>query len=138
MTKQEFEARIDGAVSFAEYELINHVYTFHPMIRDVGGKDQIVQLYKLGGMLLMQNMYSYVLECEDCERSLTNAEGRLQELAEMLEGCNDRIFVVQEALETYEEERRKIEKEIHKVYDEANMLRRRFHQLVSGDERAAS
>lgn len=124
MNKQEFESRIGAQVSPEAFEIINHVYTFHPLIRDVGGKDQIAQLYKLGGMLLMRNMYSYVLECEEAERRLTNAEGRIAELQEMLAECDERIAAAKD-------EQRRIEAELRKAGDEANKLRRNFNKLVS-------
>ena len=122
MNKQEFESRIGAKVTQEAFEIINHVYTFHPLIRDVGGKDQIAELYRLGGMLLMRNMYRYVLECEDTERNLTNAEGRLIELQEKLAEC--------------EEEHRRIEAEIRNVGAEADMLRRKFDQLVTGTQKS--
>lgn len=124
MNKQEFESRIGATVSQKQFEIINHVYTFHPLIRDVGGKEQIAQLYKLGGMLLMRNMYSYVLKCEETERRLTNAEGRIAELQEKLAGCDDRIAAAKD-------EQRRIEEELRKAGNEANTLRRRFNELVT-------
>lgn len=140
MNKQEFETRIDRKVTPEQFEIINHVYAFHPLIHDVGGKDQIAQLFKLGGMILMQNMYTYVLECEYTEWCISNAEGRIAELQEMLAGCEDRIKTVVEALETYEDEHRRIEEEIQRVGSEAAMLRRKFNQLVTlgTEERMAS
>lgn len=47
MMKEEFESRLGGPVSDAEYRDIEYVYQFYPTIDT---KDQIVDLYKIGGM----------------------------------------------------------------------------------------
>lgn len=57
MMQHEFESRILGTVSPDDWEVIEHVYMWHPSIDDVKGKDQIAQLYLLGGMGLIQDMY---------------------------------------------------------------------------------
>lgn len=56
MTKQEFEERIDGTVSEKNYSIIEKVYTFHPAISNTEGKDQIAQIYKIGGMSIIRDM----------------------------------------------------------------------------------
>ena len=52
MQKQEFEERIEGTVSDEDYKLIEFVYQFHPVIRNVSGKDEVAELYKSFGMAL--------------------------------------------------------------------------------------
>lgn len=56
MMKHEFEERIKGTVSFEDYEIIELVYTFHPAIKNVEGKDQIAKLYKSFGMDFIKAM----------------------------------------------------------------------------------
>ena len=56
MNKQEFENRIGGFISIEQYRDIEFVYTWHPSVHDVNGKDVIAQLYKLGGMRLIKDM----------------------------------------------------------------------------------
>lgn len=56
MTKQEFEERIGGTVSDENYSIIEKVYTFHPSISQTDGKDQIAQIYKIGGMVIILDM----------------------------------------------------------------------------------
>lgn len=53
MQKHEFEERIESAVSDEDYKLIEFVYQFHPVIRNVSGKDEVAELYKSFGMALL-------------------------------------------------------------------------------------
>lgn len=56
MNKNEFEQRIGKTVNPSEYEIIEKVYTWHPAINDVSGKDQIADLYKNFGMSVIRGM----------------------------------------------------------------------------------
>lgn len=56
MMKEEFEKRIGKTVSTDEYRKFEYVYMFHPLLEDVGGKDQIASLYLIGGMRLINDM----------------------------------------------------------------------------------
>lgn len=69
MTKQEFETGINGTVSDRDYAAIEKVYMFHPAISDTEGKDQIAQLYKIGGMLIIRDMVNTaeLVEAVDAE-----------------------------------------------------------------------
>ena len=46
MTKQEFQKRIGAEISQKDYSIVEHVYTWHPSISEVEGKEQIAELYK--------------------------------------------------------------------------------------------
>lgn len=46
MTKQEFQKRIGAEISQKDYSIVEHVYTWHPSISEVKGKEQIAELYK--------------------------------------------------------------------------------------------
>lgn len=84
MMKHEFEDRIKATVSVEDYEVIEKVYTFHPIIDETDGKDHIAKLYKLGGMALINDMvpraqeaqkledeiFHYRREIEDAQRNL--------------------------------------------------------------------
>lgn len=50
MQKHEFEERIESTVSDEDYKLIEFVYQFHPVIRNVSGKDEVAELYKSFGI----------------------------------------------------------------------------------------
>lgn len=54
MQKHEFEERIESTVSDEDYKLIEFVYQFHPVIRNVSGKDEVAELYKSFGMALLE------------------------------------------------------------------------------------
>ena len=56
MMKEEFEKLIGKTINQSDYELIDFVYTFHPSIKDVGGKDQIAHLYQDYGMRIIKDM----------------------------------------------------------------------------------
>lgn len=64
MTKQEFESRIDAEVTPEQYAVVEHVYIWHPSIPNVGGKDILAQIYKLGGMSLIEDMDARCRELE--------------------------------------------------------------------------
>ena len=44
-------------ISADDYARVEYVYTFHPSIPNVGGKDTIAYLYAFGGMLVVNDMY---------------------------------------------------------------------------------
>jgi hypothetical protein len=56
MMREEFEERIKARINQDDWEVINEVYTFHPSIKDVGGKDQIAKLYREFGMDFIRAM----------------------------------------------------------------------------------
>ena len=56
MTKQEFEQRINSTVCESDYDIIEYVYNFHPSIDEVHGKDDIANIYKIGGMRIIRDM----------------------------------------------------------------------------------
>ena len=56
MSPQEFNELVGKEVSDREMNIIQTVYTFHPAIKDVGGKRQIAKLYLEFGMTVIQDM----------------------------------------------------------------------------------
>ena len=58
MMQSEFEEMLGEKVSASDYAIIDFVYTWHPTISNTRGKQQIVSLYKSGGMDLMKNLLS--------------------------------------------------------------------------------
>lgn len=52
MTKQEFQKRIGAEISQKDYSIVEHVYTWHPSISEVEGKEQMSCILEL---LLMMN-----------------------------------------------------------------------------------
>ncbi len=56
MMKSEFEERIGKQVKDGEYPIIEFVYTWHPSIDNVKGKDQIAKIYTDFGMKFIRGM----------------------------------------------------------------------------------
>ena len=81
MMKHEFEERVGGEISDRNYKIIETVYTWHPAINEVGGKDQIATLYETGGMPLIKSM-------------LEAANIMMEQARRRLEKINSRIKVV--------------------------------------------
>ena len=73
MMKNEFEELLGETVSTADYDIVEFVYTWHPSISETDGKQQIVNLYKNGGMLVIKGMVeaaTYAKELDDERREL--------------------------------------------------------------------
>ncbi len=68
MMKAEFEGILGKEVTVEEYEVIEEVYNFHPAISETEGKEEIVALYRLGGMGLMREMQPAAWKMENLER----------------------------------------------------------------------
>jgi hypothetical protein len=49
MMQHEFEARIEGALSPAEWDVISRIYAFSPELPDVGGKDTLARIFRERG-----------------------------------------------------------------------------------------
>lgn len=56
MTPREFNKLVGKEVPDWEMNIIQTVYTFHPAINNVGGKDQIAKLYLEYGMSVITDM----------------------------------------------------------------------------------
>lgn len=67
MMKEEFEAVANTTVSAEDYAKIEYVYTFHPLIPEVGGKKKIADIYNLGGMMLIRDMMETARKAERLE-----------------------------------------------------------------------
>lgn len=61
MTRQEFfdklPAHMEKQISDNDYKIIEFVYTHHPSIDDITGKDQIAYLVSNFGMRIILDMY---------------------------------------------------------------------------------
>lgn len=95
MMKHEFEERINAEISDQDYKTVELVYTWHTAIPNVGGKDMIAQLYKIGGMAVINDMAkSASVRCanimrmervvQDVKEEMRSVEEKMEELdAEM-------------------------------------------------------
>ena len=84
MQKAEFEERIEGQVSDEDYKLIEFVYQFHPVIRNVSGKDEVAELYKSFGMALFRDMEPIAKKTKEVEEQMTSCRLEIKTLTELL------------------------------------------------------
>lgn len=82
MTKQEFEVRLTGekTVTNEQYKVIEYVYTYHPAISNISGKDQIAILYDMFGMTVIKDMYPRAHRAEELEKEIEEARTKLDNL----------------------------------------------------------
>lgn len=74
MNIQEFEKRVNEAITDSDWEIIQKVYTWHPAISDTNGKDEIASIWKIGGMPLIKGM----VEVADLTMKLDEEERRIK------------------------------------------------------------
>lgn len=89
MTREEFEnscikikPQDNKHPTEAEYKLIEYVYTFHPAISEVEGKEQIATLYLDFGMSLIRDMKPRAELMEKKEKELRAAREVLRRVQE--------------------------------------------------------
>ena len=80
MTKQEFEKIIGEEISQEDYSIVDHVYTWHPSISNVEGKDEIADLYKKFGMPIIKNMTEVANYMESLDKELRQARRVIEEI----------------------------------------------------------
>ena len=79
MNKQEFMSRVNKwnpevkEPTAIEYENIEYVYTWHPSIDSVKGKDQIAYLYVNFGMRVIYDMITTAHLAEEAEAEMNKA-----------------------------------------------------------------
>lgn len=95
MNKQEFEEKLGRPVSGVDYEIIEYVYQWHPAIRAVGGKDQIVAIYNAGGMTVIRSM-------QETARIAMNLDKEKRELRQRMDKLEEREKWVMSGNITYE------------------------------------
>lgn len=85
MMKHEFEERVGCEISDQNYEIIETVYTWHPAINEVVGKDQIATLYETGGMPLIKSMLEAANIMMDLDKERQQARRRLEKINNRIE-----------------------------------------------------
>lgn len=96
MMQHEFEDRIGAELTPEEYKIVERVYTWHPAIPNVGGKDKLAEIYKLGGMELIEDMDIRAIHLEAeyesiCDKLHENIEQKriiLDRMAELQKQLN--------------------------------------------------
>ena len=96
MMKHEFEERIGAELTPEQYEIVERVYTWHPAIPNVGGKDKLAELYRLGGMPLIEDMdnrayareYEYNSICDRLREVVSQKSILLDRMADLQKELN--------------------------------------------------
>ena len=77
MMKSEFESLLGRQIPQSEYDIIEKVYTFHPL---VGSKQDSVDLYNKFGMVFFQDSLARANAIADLEPKILKARHDLDEL----------------------------------------------------------
>lgn len=85
MIKKEFEDMIGQIVSDRDYEIINKVYQFHPMVNEVSGKEEVAELYKSFGLAIFYDLLPRAERNCDLEKQLRFAQARVRHLEQEME-----------------------------------------------------
>ena len=87
MMKSEFEKRLPEGytVTNEDYSKIEYVYTWHPCIDPVKGKDQIVYLYVTFGMRIIHDMMESASEAESLNNDLRELLYKQEELKQRMD-----------------------------------------------------
>lgn len=82
MDKQEFLNRIKSKniPTDKQYKDIEYVYTWHPSIDEVNGKDQIAKLWDIGGIRIIMDMKPTAEKEQLLEHQIALAEAQVQKL----------------------------------------------------------
>lgn len=115
MNKQEFEERLGRPVSEADYEIIEYVYTWHPVIGGAGGENQLIAIYNAGGMALIRNMQETARMAMNLDKERRELQRRMDKLKEReqwvisgnitYELCREeanRVWALSDSLKDYE------------------------------------
>jgi hypothetical protein len=89
MTYEEFCELVPNCkpIDRSEYSnIVEVVYSFHPLIDDVGGKLQIAKFYNLGGMRLMRDMLPTAIKARDIQNKIDNTKSEISRLKDNLSG----------------------------------------------------
>lgn len=81
MTKIEFE-NSGATISDSDFEVLNFVYTFHPAISEVKGKEQIAHLYATLGMRVILDMVNTATQAKEIEEKIRFHKNELEKLKE--------------------------------------------------------
>lgn len=85
MTKKEFEELAGISVSENDYSVIEMVYTWHPVISNVSGKEEVAELYKSFGMTIFYDMVTRAERAFDLDKLLREAKGKVASIKQEIE-----------------------------------------------------
>ena len=94
MMKSEFVSKVNelgGQITFEslssdDYEIIEHVYMFHPSIPEVNGKEAIARIWMLpGGMRIIRDMLETANAAEKIENEMLSARREMAAIQKKLD-----------------------------------------------------
>lgn len=89
MEKRKFEQMVNTSISNENYNIINTVSQFHPVISD---NEEVVELYKNFGMLIFFDMFPRAEMCRKVEEQYRHEKEQVKRLEETrVEIYNDKI-----------------------------------------------
>ena len=80
MMKAEFEKFYNAEVSAEIYAEIEYVYNFHPAIPDVGGKQKIADIFRVGGIGVIRSMRPVAEMAEKAEKEILHKRHQIAEI----------------------------------------------------------
>ena len=80
MTPQEFNELVGKETPDSEMNIIQTVYTFHPAIKEIGGKGQIAKLYLDYGITVIKDMLPRAERLMMLEREMFKAQAQLDRI----------------------------------------------------------
>ena len=91
MMYNEFIELIGGEkISCEDYQKVETVYMYHPLIGEVEPKKQILKFWKLGGMALINDMYSRAQQISVMQQKINDFECQIEQTrAKTQEEIND-------------------------------------------------
>jgi len=84
MLRREWDELTKQTASDEEWEIAHTVYQRHPMIPNVGGKEKLLKIYKLGGYGLLRDMTMGAAQLEPLYEAEKEALRERDEAAEVL------------------------------------------------------
>lgn len=94
MTKQEFETLLGQEVDQDAYAHIEYVYNWHPGIPEVGGKQKIADLFKVGGMGVIGAMMETAQFFEELENEFSKLRAQRDEITRRIQEIQNEIHRV--------------------------------------------
>jgi len=86
MMQSEFEKEVSNLtkksfhIDTTKFDAVNFVYTWHPLIKNVGGKKQIAKLYVEYGIAIIEDMTCRAIEMQNLDEKKRKLK---QEIAEL-------------------------------------------------------
>ena len=127
MTKQEFEQRIGAQISRQDYNVVEKVYMWHPLIPNVCGKDKIAELYKLGGMTLMQDMFARAQQIEQKDSDLRRVYATLREKRDEIRAESQKLG---EQITELSEKRKQLYREDEEIITRMNEIQAELQNIA--------